>query len=74
MSDLPAMPTYLDQRQRSIRNDTTVQIGCVGLALVAVAVAGFHQPSINQQRKDLQLILTEDFYEGMPPAHGGTAE
>jgi hypothetical protein len=67
MTDFTAMPTYLDQRQRSMRSDSAVQFGCMVLALIAVAVAGMHQPNINQQRKDLQLVLSEDFYEGMPP-------
>jgi hypothetical protein len=60
---------YLDSKMDSKRNATLIQLGCVAAAALCMVFAGLLQNPINQQRKDLQLVLNSNVYKELPPEY-----
>jgi len=69
---------YLFERLEAQRSSTMIQVGAVIAAGVCIVLAALMQNPINQQRKDLQLVMQSDLYKELPPkyawvsAAGGT--
>jgi hypothetical protein len=69
---------FVSAKVRSQQSATLVQLGALTGAIVCLALAAMLQAPINQQRKDLQLVLQSNLYKELPPkyawvsAAGGT--
>jgi hypothetical protein len=60
---------YVVERVEAQRSSTLIQVGAVLGALACIALAARLQGPINQQRKDLQLVVQSDIYKDLPPKY-----
>jgi hypothetical protein len=69
---------YLIDRVEAQRSATLIQWAATAGAVLCIALAAAMQKPINQQRKELQLVMQSDIYKELPPkyawvgAAGGT--
>ena len=56
-------------RLKAQRGATLVQVGAVAGAAVCIGLAALLQAPINQQRKELQLLMQSDIYRALPPKY-----
>ncbi len=61
---------YVVERVEAQRSATLIQVGAVLGAVACIALAARLQAPINQQRKDLQLVIQDDIYKNLPPEYG----
>ena len=78
MAQLHEHERYLATRLEAQRRGTLMQVAALAGAVLCVALAARLQPPINEQRKELQLVMHSDIYKDLPPkyawvtAAGGT--
>ncbi len=60
---------YVIERLEAKRSSTLIQAGALLVAALGVALAALLQAPINHQRRDLQLVLQSNVYEGLPPTY-----
>lgn len=69
---------YVFAKADAQRSATFIQVAALAGAVICIALAALLQAPINQQRKDLQLVLQSNVYKELPPkyawvsAAGGT--
>jgi hypothetical protein len=61
---------YVIERVQSQRSATLIQVAALLGAVGCMALAARLQAPINQQRKELQLVMQSDIYKELPPEYG----
>ncbi|UCD29332.1 MAG: hypothetical protein JSV03_02295 [Planctomycetota bacterium] len=78
MATTPNGGQYLFERLEAKRSATLIQVSALVVATLCIVLAAVMQDPINEQRKDLQLVMQSDIYKELPPeyawvsAAGGT--
>lgn len=69
MADRVQHYDYLEARLEAQRTSTLIQVLAVVLVVLCLGAASLLQNPINRQRRELDLVLQSDVYEGLPPKY-----
>lgn len=66
---MPDQAEYVFAKAEAQRASTLIQVAAIAAAVICVALAAALQKPINQQRKDLQLVMQSNIYKELPPKY-----
>jgi hypothetical protein len=73
VATIPDTDRYVIERVESQRSAHLVQLGALAIAALCIALAAAMQAPINEQRKELKLVLHSDIYKELPPKYAWVA-